>query len=58
MKAHIFMSIGLLLTAIFFVRGLEALTEPGLGFREIYVLGGLLLAGLLIHAGWQERKAG
>ena len=57
MKAHLFISVGLLVAAIFFMRGLEALNEPGLGLREIYVLGGGLIAGLLIHAGLKERKA-
>lgn len=58
MKAHLFISVGLLLAAIFFMRGMEALMEPGLGLREVYILGGFLVAGLLIHAGWKERKAG
>ena len=58
MKSHLFISFGLLIGAIFFIRGLEALSEPGLGLREIYILGGFVVAGLLIHAGWKERKAG
>lgn len=57
MKSHLFISVGLLLAAIFIMRGLEALNEPGLGMLELYVLGGFLVAGLLIHAGWKERKA-
>jgi len=56
-KSHLFISFGLLIAAIFFIRGLAALSEPGLGLREIYILGGFLVAGLLIHAGWKERKA-
>ena len=56
MKSHLFISVGLLVAAIFFMRGLEALNEPGLGLREIYILGGFLAAGFLIHAGWKERK--
>ena len=51
MKSHLFISFGLLIAAIFFMRGLEALNEPGLGLREVYILGGFLVAGLLIHAG-------
>ena len=35
---------------------MDALNEPGLGLREIYILGGFLVAGLLIHAGIKERK--
>ena len=57
MKSHLFISFGLLIAAIFFMRGLEALNEPGLGLREVYILGGFLVAGLLIHAGLKERKA-
>jgi len=57
MKAHLFISMGLLFAAIFFMRGMEALTEPGLGLHELYILGGFLFAGLLIHAGVKERKA-
>ena len=57
MKAHLFIASGLLIAAIFFMRGLEALSEPGLGLREVYIVGGFLLAGFLIHAGLKERKA-
>lgn len=57
MKSHLFISVGLLLAAIFIMRGLEALNEPGLGLRELYILGCFLVAGLLVHAGWKERKA-
>ena len=39
------------------MRGLEALSEPGLGLRELYILGGFMVAGLLVHAGLKERKA-
>ena len=56
MKSHLFIAFGLLIAAIFFMRGLEAINDPGLGLREIYILGGFLVAGLLIHAGWKERK--
>lgn len=57
MKSHLFISSGFLIAAIFFMRGMEALNEPGLGLLELYVLGGFCVAGLLIHAGWKERKA-
>lgn len=56
MKAHLFISVGLLIGAIFFMRGLGAIAEPGLGLRELYVLGGFVAAGLLIHTGWKDRK--
>ena len=58
MKAHLFISFGLLFAAIFFMRGMDAIMEPGLGLREVYILGGFLVAGLLIRAGWKERKTG
>ena len=56
MKSHLFIAFGLLIAAIFFMRGMEALNEPGLGLREVYILGGFLVAGLLVRAGWKERK--
>ena len=58
MKSHLFISFGLLIAAIFFMRGLEALNEPGLGAHEVYILGGFCVAALLIHAGLKERKEG
>ncbi|MEP3891399.1 MAG: hypothetical protein ABJN69_13150 [Hellea sp.] len=56
MKSHLFIATGLLIAAIFVMRGLEALAEPGLGFRELYILGGFLVAGLLVYAGYKARK--
>ena len=58
MKSHLFIASGMLIAAIFFMRGLDALSEPGFGLREIYILGGFLAAGLLIHRGWKDRKSG
>jgi len=58
MKAHLFIAAGLLVAAIFLIRGLEALAEPGLGFKEAYILGGFAIAGLLIRFGIKERNAG
>jgi len=58
MKAHLFMSMALLVGAIFFMRGLEALREPGLGLFELYIMGGFLLAGFLFRIGWKLYKAG
>jgi hypothetical protein len=57
MKPHLFIASGFLIAAIFFMRGLEALSEPGLGLRELYIIGGFLIAGALVHTGWKERKA-
>ena len=56
MRSHLFIATGLLIAAIFFMRGLETLAEPGFGFRELYILGGFLVAGLLVHAGYKTRK--
>ena len=56
MKSHMFISIGLLIGAIFFWRGIEALNEPGLGLKEAYVFGGFVAAGLLVRQGWIDRK--
>ena len=38
------------------MRGLDALRVPGFGLHEVYILGGFLLGGFLIRAGWKERK--
>ena len=57
MKSHLFISFGLLIAAIFFMRGLEAIAEPGLGLREVYILGGFLVAFLLVRVGIKDRKA-
>jgi len=45
------------MAAIFVMRGLEAMSEPGLGAREVYILGGFVVAGLLIRSGLKELKA-
>ena len=58
MKSHIFISTGLLIAAIFIVRGLEALGDPGFGLREIYIIGGFIVAGALLRAGWKARQSG
>ena len=51
------MASALLMTAIFFMRGLDALAAPGLGLREVYILGGFSVAAILFHVGWKDRKA-
>ena len=56
MKAHVFMASALLMAAIFLMRGLEALAAPGLGLREVYILGGFSVAAILFHVGWKDRK--
>lgn len=50
------MASGLLIGAIFFMRGLEALNEPALGLHALYILGGFVIAALLFHRGWKEYK--
>ena len=57
MKAHLFIALGLLIAAIFIIRGLEALAEPGLGLRELYISGGFVFAGLMIRIGFKRKKA-
>lgn len=56
MKSHLFIASGLLMAAVFFMRGLDALSNPGLGLREMYIIGGFLIAGGLIYAGLKERR--
>jgi len=57
MKSHLFVALGLLLTLIFSMRGFEAFTEPGFGWRELYIIGGFIIAGRLIFVGLAERFA-
>lgn len=57
MKQHIMISLGLLMSAIFGYRLANALLASEFGFHEIYLLGGLGIAGWLIKAGLTERRA-
>ncbi|MEL7232422.1 MAG: hypothetical protein AAGJ85_07925 [Pseudomonadota bacterium] len=57
MGPHLKIALGLVLVGIFLFRGLEALSIPGLGIRELYVVGGFVLAGVLIHQGWKGVQA-
>ena len=57
MKSHLFIAIGLLIGAIFTMRGLEVLVEPGIGLRELYIIGGFVIAAVLIRTGWRDRKS-
>lgn len=62
MKKHAYTVGGLLMLGIFLWRGVEALYTPGLGWQEIYVLGGLILAvvvltiGIRLHLGQRRAK--
>ena len=57
MKHHLMIALGLLMAVIFAYRFAHAILAPGWGLLEIYLLGGLVLAGLLITGGLRERKA-
>lgn len=57
MKSHVMISLGLLLAAIFGFRLANALVTLEFGFHEIYLLGGLGIAGWLIMGGLNERRA-
>ncbi|MDX1293287.1 MAG: hypothetical protein R3265_10785 [Hyphomonas sp.] len=54
MKHHIMISLGILMGLVFAFRAASAILEPGLGFREAYLLGGLVLSGWLIMGGIAE----
>lgn len=57
MKHHIMIALGLLMATIFSYQGAMAWLDPGIGGREAYVAGGLLLAGWLIYSGLSEWRA-
>ena len=57
MKHHVMISLGLLMAAIFGFRLANALLSLEFGFHELYLLGGLGIAGWLIMGGLNERRA-
>lgn len=57
MISHLKIAFGLIIGGIFFWRGISAVSTPGLGFQELYVLGGFVFAGLIIRSGWMYVKA-
>lgn len=57
MKHHIMIALGILMAILFAFRMANALIEPGFGFRELYLVGGLLIAGYLMYSGWREWRA-
>lgn len=57
MKHHIMIALSLLMICIFAYQGALALIEPGLGGKEDYVAGGLILAAWLMLSGLAERRA-
>jgi len=54
MKHHIMIALGVLMAIIFVVQAIAAFQAPGIGVREVYVLGGFILAGWLIKSGIAE----
>ncbi|WP_018996011.1 hypothetical protein [Hirschia maritima] len=56
MKHHIMIALGLLLLVIFGIRLFSAIALPGIGFNELYCIGGVVLAGWLIKGGFAEWK--
>ena len=57
MKAHIMIALGLLMAVIFSYRLATALLEPGFGWRELYLFGGIIIAAALIFGGLRERNS-
>lgn len=56
MKHHIMIALGILMAAIFGFRAANAFVEPGIGFQEAYLVGGLIIAAWLIFSGLKERR--
>ncbi|MEL7111252.1 MAG: hypothetical protein AAGJ68_15255 [Pseudomonadota bacterium] len=56
MKHHIMISLGLLMAVVFSFRLAHALLQPGWGFSELYLFGGIVIAAILIFAGLQEHR--
>jgi len=57
MKSHLFIALGLTLGVIFVFQGIDAIKVPGLGLKELYVLGGFVFAGLLVRQGLKDRNS-
>jgi len=57
MKKHVYTVFGLLMLGIFLWRGVEAIVEPGLGWDELYVAGGILLAIVVTTMGIRMQLA-
>ena len=56
MKHHLMIALGLLMAAVFSFRFANAVLVPGWGLSELYLLGGIVIGGLLIFSGLQERR--
>lgn len=57
MKHHIMIALGILMGIVFSYRLANALLAPGFGFSELYLFGGIVIAGFLIFFGLRERRA-
>ncbi len=56
MKHHLMIAIGLLMAAVFSYRFANAVLRPGWGLSELYLFGGIIIAGVLIFSGLKERR--
>lgn len=56
MKHHLMIALGLLMAAVFSFRFANAVLVPGWGLSELYLLGGIVIGGLLIFSGLKERR--
>lgn len=56
MKHHIMFAVGILIAIIFAYQGAIALMAPGIGLWEAYILGGLVLAVLILRKGVMLRR--
>lgn len=57
MKHHLMIVLGLILAGIFAWRASDALADPGLGLRELYIAGGVVISAVLIWSGIREWRA-
>ena len=56
MKHHLMIALGLLMAAVFSYRLANAVLVPGWGLSELYLIGGVVISGLLIFSGLKERR--
>lgn len=56
MRHHLMIALGLLMAAVFSFRFANAVLVPGWGLSELYLLGGIVIGGLLIFSGLKERR--
>lgn len=57
LKSHVMMAFGLLMAAIYAVRFASGFSlSNGVDLGEVYLIGGMGLAGALLWSGWKERR--